>query len=482
MYNHGVRIQENPTSITPPIVSNAGVQVVVGTAPVNLSTDIERVVNKPVVAFSWAEAIAQLGYSDDWDKFTLCQSMDASFRRIGVAPVIFINVLDPDEHTEAVTAQTLLMENGKGIVETEGIMLDTLVVKSADGATTHTKDEDYTAAFNKDGHVLVTVLDGDILTTVEELQVDFSRLAPEQITNADIIGGYDVVNNLYTGLENITQVYPRLGIVPGQILAPGWSQDPEVASVIAAKSQNINGVFRCTNLLDIDSDTVTSYQDVPEWKNNNSYVSEDTFALWPKVVIGEREYWYSAVMAAVIARTDAQNDDVPYVSPSNKTIPITGMVANGEEVYLDQMQGNFLNGAGVTTAININGWRTWGNRTAAYPGNSDPKDSWLPIRRMFSWWGNTFILTYFQKVDDPTNYRLIENAVDSENIRANGFKARGQLAGAVIEFRKDMNPITQILDGRIVFIQRIAAFIPAEDIVNVLEFDPTLLEEALGGV
>ena len=62
------------------------------------------------------------------------------------------------------------------------------------------------------------------------------------------------------------------------------------------------------------------------------------------------------------AYTDAINDDVPNLSPSNKMAKITGLVLDdGTEVTLDQNQANLLNSQGVITAINVNGWRTWGN-------------------------------------------------------------------------------------------------------------------------
>ena len=82
---------------------------------------------------------------------------------------------------------------------------------------------------------------------------------------------------------------------------------------------------------------------------------------------------------------------------------------SGTRVLLDQEQGNLLNSYGVITTINRNGYKTWGNNTAAYPTTTDPKDRWLAVRRMFTWWSNTLILTYFQRVDDPMNLRLIEN-------------------------------------------------------------------------
>ncbi len=150
---------------------------------------------------------------------------------------------------------------------------------------------------------------------MSELKVDYSKLDPEKIEVSDIIGGYDSQTNTYKGLEVISQIYPQLGLVPGLILSPGWSHKPEVASVLDAKSQNINSSFNCSNVLDIDSSEVSNYQDVPAWKSEKSYTSNRSIVCWPKVKIGDRVYWFSAVMAALIAYTDAENDDVPYVSP-----------------------------------------------------------------------------------------------------------------------------------------------------------------------
>ena len=161
---------------------------------------------------------------------------------------------------------------------------------------------------------------------------------------------------------------------------------------------------------------------------------------------------------------------------------ITGLVLDdGTEVTLDQNQANLLNSQGIITAINVNGWRTWGNNTAAYPGVTDPKDRWFCCRRFFSWWGNSFIMTYFQKVDDPANYRLIESIVDSENIRGNSYTSQGKCAGAKIVFEEKDNQITDILNGKIKFRQYLAPYTPAEDILNVLEFDPSMLAAAISG-
>lgn len=485
-YTHGVYINENSTAVVAPITSDSGVQFVVGAAPINLLADPSGAVNKPILINSLSEAVTRVGYSSDFTKFTICQSVNASFNIYNVAPLVVVNVLDPDKHKAAVANELHSIINNKITIAEEGILLGGFIVKSTDGATTYANSTDYTLAFDDDGYVVLTVVKtGTIPVTATQLSLSYNKLNPSLITKEDIIGSYDSATGKYTGLQNIEQVYPVHGIVPGLIVIPGWSHIPEVGIAMMAKTEDINGCYKCMAVLDVDTDKIAgayTYQDVLTWKNSKSYTSANSIVCWPKVVVGDVQYWFSAVAAALIAYTDADNDNVPYVSPSNKSFKITGTVlSDGSEIYLTQAQGNYLNGNGIVTAINLNGWRLWGNNTGIYPSSTDVKDRFIPVRRMFSWWGNSFILTYFQKVDDPMNTRLIEAIVDSENIRANGYKARYQIADARIEFRTDENPTTDLLNGKIRFHQYLTPFPPAETIIDTLEFDANALTTALGG-
>ena len=283
-------------------------------------------------------------------------------------------------------------------------------------------------------------------------------------------------------------------MTPGLLLAPGWSHLPDVGVALAAKCVEINGVFSCEAFVDIDSrdSGCTQYANVKTAKESAGCTSSRVMALWPCVTVGSRKFWYSAVMGALTARVDAENDDVPNLSPSNKLLGITGTVlaeavydaASGtwsKEVFLDQTQANAVNGFGVSTALNMNGWRSWGNNTAAYPAITDPKDRWFCCRRFFSWWGNSFIMTYAQKVDNPADFRLIESIVDAENIRGNAYVAQGKCAAARMEYDPTENTVANLLDGQIRFRQHLAPYTPAEDILNTLEFDADALAAALNG-
>lgn len=479
-YNHGVRVLENPTSLTVPRVGTAGLQVIVGVAPVNLAEDPYKATNTPKIAYSFAEASAAVGYCNNFKDYNICESVDASFRVLNIAPIVIINVLDPKTHKKALEEQEVDVVEGQAIIDTFGILADTLKVST--GEREMVADVDYVVTFDDDGMALVTLVDA---TGIKTLTVSGSVIDPSKITYEDIIGGYNASTGEEKGLEVIRQVFPKLQLTPGLIVSPGWSNQPNVGAAIAAKCTGINGVFSCEAVVDLDTKEdsgARKYTDVLEVKQASGFVSKHLDVEWPCVRIGEKIYHASAIKAALIAYTDAGNDDVPSLSPSNKVVGISGLcLEDGTEVILDEQQANVVNSYGVCTFNNFSGWTTWGNNTAIYPTSTDPKDRWINCRRFFSWWGNSFILTYHQRVDDNNNPRLIEAVVDDENVRGNSYAAQGKCAGVYIEWRQQENTVNDIMGGKMRFLHHLAPWTPAEDILDVLEFDPSLLEAAFTG-
>lgn len=484
MYFHGVYNTEQDTSLTAPIQGSAGLQVIFGTAPIHLSDDPEKAANTLKLCYSFKECQQAVGYSDDFDKFTLCQSIDACFRVFNVAPIILVNVLDPNNnnHTTTNAAASVDVSDGVAIYGEEYVLLNTLTVKN--GETTLVAGTDYEAAHNEDGAVVITLI-SQAAQAAESLTVSSKSLNPAGVTAADIVGGVNVATGAETGMELIRRIYPTLGMVPGLLLAPGWSHNAVVAAALQAKTEAINGTFACNAYLDIAASAAGAvvYTGVKTAKENLGAVSNHAAAFWPMCAVGEKKYYMSAMAAALTAYNDAQNADVPYESPSNKSLRITSTIlADGTVVALDQQQANdVLNANGVITAINADGFKLWGNNTAAYPSTTDPKDRWLAVRRFFDWDGNNFIRTYLQKVDKPGNKRLIQSIVDSQNIVGNGYVARDYCAGYRVEFRSDENPATNLLNGHLTVHTFLAPYIPAEYIENIREYDVAALTAAMGG-
>ena len=477
-YYHGVRVQEENTEAGSTTVGAAGLQVVIGTAPVNLAENPAEA-NTPVLCQSMAEAKERLGYSDDWESYTLCQAMYASFQVYRVAPVVFINVLDPKVHKKENAEKDCTVVNHQVKLEESGVLKSSVIVKMAE--ETLTAGTDYLLTFDNTGKLVITLI-SEKTVSAETLKVTSTSIDPEAVEETDIIGGYDAETGTESGLEAIRQVYPKTGMTPAFILAPGWSHIPEVGAVIITKCESINGVFSSECLLDLDTTTAKKYTDAPKAKKDNGYQDRHAIVLWPKVKVGDRQIYYRAVFGAKAAYMDASNDDVPNLYPSNRLMQVDNAVTeDGAEIYMDREQANTLNGQGIVTMVNEGGWRAWGNNTSAFPEVTDAKDRWIACRRMFTWMANGLITIYHERVDSPANFRLIESICDAENIRLNSFVSAGKLAGGRIEYDEEENSVENILSGQVIFHIYMAAFTPAEDILFILKFNPQMLEDNLSG-
>jgi hypothetical protein len=476
-YSHGVSVSEQATSIVPAASVDAGLPVVVGCAPIHF-LDADGPVNVPKLIYSYKDAVSTFGYSSDFAKWNLCEFMYAMFALFSVSPVVFVNVFDPDEHQTDVDDEVVSLDGDEGVVAHYGIISGTLVVKDSTKTTTYVEDTDYTVD-RSTGEI--TLISGGSIAEDANLSVSYTYGDPSQVTTDDIIGGIDGTTGASTGLELVDSVFPMFGLVPGQIVSPGYSVNSGVAAVMHAKAGNINGHFKCIALVDIDSDTVTKYDEVSAEKNSNNLTDNQLVVCWPKVALDGKEFWLSSQLAALICQTDSDNNDVPYVSPSNKSLQMDSAVANGDEVWLGPDSAAYLNGQGIVTALNFyGGWVAWGNRTGCYPATTDVKDAFIPIRRMFNWIANTIILTYWQKVDAPINRRLIETIVDSLNIWLNGLAARQYILGGRVEFQEDENAVTDLMDGIITFHVYVTPPSPAREIEFVLEYDPDYIETLFG--
>ncbi|MDR1048181.1 MAG: phage tail sheath family protein, partial [Synergistaceae bacterium] len=284
---HGVYVTENPTPLLPPVRTSASVVVAFGTAPVHLKLNEERNVNRLNLCANYAEAVELLGYHKDWEKYTLCEVMDSQFSKFAVSPLILVNVLDPDKHRQTVAAHSAAIFGREASLGPD-IMLDTVVVKTEADALC-VRDVDYSVAYDDEGNAIVTALEGGALAESSSLKADFARLDPSMVTSDDIVGGIDILTGDAEGLELLDQIFPKFRLIPGLLIAPGWSHNPEVAAVMDAKIQNVNGLFKGICLVDIPSgaEDADRWSKVIEWKSRNNISSPFQIACWPLVRLGD---------------------------------------------------------------------------------------------------------------------------------------------------------------------------------------------------
>jgi len=471
---HGVYVQQQATSVSTPVVAPVGIPFVIGAAPVQSAAPAPPA-GTPVLCTNWDEAVARLGYSDDWRTYNLCEFMYAHFNLYGCQPVIFCNLLDPESMKTAVPAADVAVTDRKAFLPAEAVDDDTLVVLPSGGAgSAYVKGTDY-GTYYDGGKLVIEMMPDGAAYGATAVNVACSVVNPSAVTPSVVAAG----------LQNIEKCLTATGIVPDLICAPGYSEDPVVAAVMATKAAGINGIFRAKALVDISSAVggAVSYDGVLPVKTAGNLTDENQILCWPMLALGDKVFHMSTHLAGLMAQVDTGNGGCPFESPSNKAFKCNAMVLDGGgEVTLTLEQANTLNANGVVTALCFMGsWVCWGNYTACYPLNTDVKDYFIPVSRMFDWVGNTVVRTFWSKLDKPMRTRLIENIMDTCNIWLGGLVGFGYILGARVEAKENENPLTDLMAGVIRVHIYVTPPSPAQEIDFLLEYDISYVKSALGG-
>ncbi len=472
----GVHVKKQATAVSIPVVADSGIPYFVGTAPVHTAAKPAKP-NYPVLCTSWDEAVEKLGFSYDWKKYTLCEAVYSHFQLYGCQPAIFCNVLDPaDADMKKAAASQSYTVSGHVVALPFETLWEGLKATSGEGESgvVLQEGEDYTLFYDEEKGCVLELLEGGTAYDATSLTVESAQLDPAAVTNTDIV----------MGLNQVDACMTAVGQVPDLLLAPGFSHDTVVAAVMATKAAGINGLFGAKALIDADCSTggVTEYSQLTAYKNKNNFVDVNQIVCWPQVKLGEYQFHLSTQLAGLMASVDSINGGCPYESPSNKNLKIDGCcLENGSEVNLTWEQVNLIAGSwGVVTAINFMGmgWTAKGNYTACYPANTDVKDQFIPISRMFDWVGNTFVRTFWARLDRPMVPRLVDNILDTCNIWLNGQVAAEHLLGArAVMLESENNPL-DLAAGIIRIHVYITPPSPMQECDFTLEYDIGYLQSA----
>lgn len=432
-YKHGSYIEEQQTRIVTPAIAQAAMPVVVGVAPVhNLPANSKIPVNEPKLVYNLPEfekIFGKPGPQDNQEDYKLWQNARVYFERYSVAPLVAINVFDPQKHYREVGG-----------------------------------DDGYTSV-SPDGSI------GEGEVTLPEEVPD-----PKAVSVDDILGENSKAG-IRSGLTLVEEILPRFRLNPGLIMAPGFSKIPAVAKAIETACMNIGGFFRSLGIIEI-ADEAATFADAPAWLNDNNLCDKDgnTIAFFGDCLFNEKIEPGAAHLAGCIGARDNQEGGIPYWSPSNFQLECECLVHAGRKLYLTANEANYLNGQGIVTGLNmLGGLRCWGDQTTAYPGVTDPKDNSIPIRRMFTWIENTLIMTSWQFVSSPIRRRLIETVQDTINYWLNGLVARDFILGGRCAFEGADNPTLDLMDGIVRWHVYITPPAAARELTFVVEYDPSNL-------
>lgn len=446
-YKHGA-YGEFAKSIGAVPVSSGTTAVYVGTAPINLVRGYAGMdlVNTPVKISNLNEAYEKMGYSEDWDSFTLCEAIKAHFNNSygNAGPVVFINVLDPATHkaTDAISEEITFV-NGRAYIESDTIILDTLAIADKVEGTDYTVEYDFTA-----GRVVL-----ETKTITEAVTVSYSVVDASEVLVADIVGKATAEGE-FAGLGAVQLVYQELGLIPNIINAPKYSSLKEVYLAMINAGTKINGHWDAFINADISIAQNDTIAKAIEWKEANGYINERSKAYYPKWQTKDGEIYHLSTFATwLMLQIDAEHNGVPMETPSNKQIPAGKQYfgENSKNRGFDQQTANQLNANGITTAVFWGGINVlWGPHTAAFEDGAilDNRAIFDNSIRTMMYISNSFQQDWGLTIDQPMTRALADTIKNVEQEKADALKAIGALIGKpVVEFNESENTVDDLIQG-----------------------------------
>lgn len=478
---YGVRTEEAKSSVATPDKAETGICIAFGTAPVH---QVGGSANEVIAVNSYEEAVAAVGYSDNWDKYTLCEVIYSHFKLYGMAPLLLVNVMDPAENQEDEAEKSYTISGGKVVLDEDAIA-DTIVVKG-ESSTTYKAGTDYDVVYS-DGACIIEVLAGGAIESakVSSVKVSYKKVSFELSDMKEkIIGGYDVSTGVSKGLELMDLAFFKTGVLPDILIAPGFSADAEIAAVMANKTE-FSSVFKGSCFCDMETTTANVYNKaITAKQGEESFRRPRQVICWPKVKKGDKIYHLSTQLAGLQCSVDMASESVPSRAASNHVLQAdSAVLADGTEVLMDITQANALRENGFVTAVSMLGEiRAWGAHNACVPDNDDPKDMMIHTSRMLAYINNYAILTFWDKVDEHITARYAEAIVDELGSWLDNLTANGHLYGARCELKKEENSLDALAKGIIKIHIYLAVPRLASEVDFVIEYDSSYIESALSEI
>lgn len=433
-----------------------GAIVYVGTAPVHNVEGGANNVNKPIVVNNIAEARKYFGYSDEWDKYTLCEAMHVHLENKGVGPLVFINVLNPATH-RASDAGTVSKtpENGRvTIPAAQDIILDTVVVKS--GNTAKVKGTDYAIAYNIEKKTItITELTAGALGT-SALTITYNTVDATAVTTADVIGASDGLG-LNTGIFAIKNVYQLTGYIPAYLAAPGFSSVPAVHAAMYQNSVKVNGhwdVYMFVDLPIVNGGTPLTLDTANTYKNGNGYTKENETVFFPLAQGTDGKIYHLSVLAAAnFQELLLAQDGIPYKTASNTDCSLIENlylgVSNTGRIYDDSIINEKLNKNGIASAAYVGGrWAIWGCHSADYDQENGDQINVAETNRMMLYYiSNDFQHRRTPDVDKPMTANDLQTIIAEEQTRVDALLNIGALTRGVVTLNADAQARSDIMNG-----------------------------------
>jgi hypothetical protein len=271
-------------------------------------------------------------------------------------------------------------------------------------------------------------------------------------------------------LQAFKDCYSLFGFYPKTLIVPKYCEDKAVTTEINTVASNIRAIGL------IDAPVGTTVQNAITGRGssgtiNYNFSSDRLILCYPQLKVydtatdSEKLEPYSQRLAGVIAAKDIEKGY--HWSPSNTEIKgITGAERLLTSMINDpDSEVNLLNEAGIVTVFNSfgSGFRSWGNRSSAYPASTYPTN-FINIRRTADILHESVEYSMLQFIDYPIDNGLIDSICESVNTFIRTLIGRGALIDGKCKFNSAKNPTSEIANGHLLFDIEFMPPTPAERI------------------
>lgn len=420
-------------------------------------------------------------FGDDGPGFTIRKALDRIFKQKGTVCIVN-NVYDPTVHKTTVSNELVsLAVDGKATLLHAPVLgaPAALTVTNAAGDVTYVKDTDFTIdmATGEITRKSTGSIPASVVGTLTQLKVSYSYASPTLVQPSDIIGTIDGAGRR-TGLKAFRDSYQLFGYFPKILLAPVFSTLNAVSAELIVTAESLRAFSFVTAPIG------TTFQQAITGRGPSGAINFNTSSrrvglCFPHVkdydVVSNSEVLadLSSYAAGALSRKDQENGY--WWSPSNtELLGVTGVETPIDAMINDpNSEANLLNEAGIITVFNSfgTGIRLWGNRSAAFPAETHPKN-FINVLRTSDVIAESLEYFTLQFIDRPLDNALIDAIVESGNAFMRKLKADGAIIDGKVWYDPADNEATELAAGHVTFTYDFMPPTPAErvtykSIVNI---------------
>lgn len=260
-------------------------------------------------------------------------------------------------------------------------------------------------------------------------------------TTTNVIGTV-TAGGQFTGMQALLAAKAKFGFKPRILGAPGLDTQA-VAAALAIIAQKLRGFAY------VGGDTSATRDEAVLYRAN--FAARELMLLWPDwiawdpVANAAATSYATARALGLRARIDQEQGWQKTIS----NVAVNGVTGIGRDVFFDLQDpttdAGVLNAAGVTTLVNMNGFRFWGSRTTS----DEPLFAFESATRTAQVLSDTISDGMAWAIDKAMHPSLVRDIIESINAKFREFKSSGLIIDASAWYDEASNTSTTLAGGKL---------------------------------